>query len=428
MALLRGLKQGQDYKIFRPKWRGMAPDIDPQNLGEDQPYLSINTRNSAGVAVQRGGQSLCVDLGGKITGIATHQIGAARSLFVTGDGCPGLSAGAGSYLGVVDQEFKDPAYVGEAGYTAYKNATYYATATAQIVAGTFGDDLMFGLDNVLKRFSAADSLQETRLNLPTGYSSISAMIEHEGTFLIAAVGTAASGVGTSAIFSFDGVTLTNELSAINVVKGFGLYRDMCAAIFDGTPNSIRIRTAAGVWGAPVLPSAGTVKIIGSNTVSFQDKLYIPNGDEDFFALDQTGTLTRIPIATSGVDAGGHIMGVDVLENVMYFVWHNAALTNVWIGKFDGTTWTPKFKDLTAQATYPALAQDFVASGVPTGYVPGIARCIRAYRGSLVVAAIQPPAGIAALYFSPRAAVSGTWTRIIMSISYANSDINEMLVF
>lgn len=406
----------------------MAPDVDPQNLAEDQPFLSINTRNSAGIAVLRGGQSFCVDLGGKITGIATHQIGAARSLFVTGDGCPGVSAGAGSYMGVVDQEFKDPALVGDPSYTAYRNATYYSTAVAQIVAGTFGDDLLFGLDNVLKRFSAEDSLQETRLNLPTGYSSISAMIEHEGTFLIAAVGTADSGVGTSAIFSFDGVTLINELSAINVVRGFGIYRDMAVAIFDGTPNSIRIRTAAGVWGAAVLPSAGTVKIIGSNTVSFRDKLNIPNADEDIFQLDQALTLTRIPRATNGVDAGAHIMGVDVLENVMYYVWHNSALTNVWIGKFDGTTWTPKFKDLTAQAVYPALAQDDLASLHTTGYVPGIARCIRQYRGSLVVAAIQPPAGIAALYFSPRATVSGTWDRIIMSLAYANSDINELLVF
>lgn len=428
--LLRKLKPDQVAKAIRPRrWRGMAPDVDPQNLPEDTPYLRINSRDEGGLPVVRGGQIRRVNVGGRVTGLATQEIGAPRSLFITGDGCPAISAGAGSYLGVIDQESAD---IRAASPTSYRNATYYSTATYQIVAATFGDALYFGLDNALKRFSAANSLQEDRVKLPTAYVGISAMIEHQGVLLIAAIGAAASGVGTSAIFTFDGVTLTNVLTGINVVKGFGIYNETCVAIFDGTPNSIRVRSSAGVWSAPIAPGAGTVKIVGSNTTSYRNLLYIPNSDEDLFSFDGT-TLTRIPVATTGVDAGGHIMSTAKMNDssgtpILYFVWHNAALTNAWIGSFDGTTWTPKLKDLTAQASYPGFQNEAPAASIPTQYVPGISKCIRQYRGSLVVAAIEPPAGIAAAYFSPRGSITGTWTRLIMSIANANSDINDMLVF
>lgn len=431
MSLFRKIGKDQIAKIFRPKWRGMAPDVDPQNLREDQPYLSINTRLDGGQPVFRGGQLRRVNLGGKVTGIATHMIGASRSLFIAGDGCPGLSGGAGSYLGVVDRENKpniSAADVYDSSYTAYQNATYYTTATYGIVAATFGDDLLFGLDNVLKRFSAANSLQETRLELPTGYVAISAMIEHEGTLLVACIGSTGSGVGSSAIFKFDGVTLTKELGAINVVQGFGLYRDMAAAIFDGTPNSIRVRTAAGAWGAPVAPSAGTVKIVGSNCTSYIDKLWIPGGDTDLFTYDQAGALTRIPIATNLIDAGGHIMGTEKMEGTLYYVWHNSAGTAVFIGKYNGTTWTPKYKSLTAQATWPAWYFDYLAQQQQTQYPPGTCKGIRQYRGSLVVSGIQAGPGIAALYFSPRNDITATWSRLLMSVSFPNSDISQMTVF
>ena len=407
----------------------MSPDVDPQNLPEDTPYLRINTRDEGGLPVLRGGQLRRVNVGGRVTGLATHEIGAARSLFITGDGCPSVSAGTGSYLGVIDQESADQT---ASSPVSYRNATYYSTATYQIVAATFGDELYFGLDNVLKVFSVADSLQQDRVKLPSAYVGISAMIEHQGVLLIAAIGAAASGVGTSAIFTFDGVTLTNVLGTINVVKGFGVYNETCVAIFDGTPNSIRVRSSAGVWSAPIAPGAGTVKIVGSNTTSYRNNLYIPNSDEDLFSFDGT-TLTRIPIATTLIDAGGHIMGTEKMNDsagnpVLYFVWHNAALTNVWIGSFDGTTWTPKLKDLTAQANYPGFMNQAPGSTYPTLFVPGISRCIRQYRACLVVAAIQPPAGIAAAYFSPRGSITGTWTRLIMATGFPSSDINDMLVF
>lgn len=431
MPLLRKLKPDQVAKIVRPaRWRGMAPDIDPQNLAEDQFFLKINTRDVGGFPLVRGGQTLRVNVGGRVTGLATHEIGAARSLFITGDGCPEVSAGAGSYLGVIDQELADP---DSQLPSSYRNATYYSTATRQIVAATFGDELFFGLDAVLKRFSAADSLQETRLAFPSAYVGVSAMIEHQGVLLLALVGAAASGVGTSAIFTFDGVTLQNELAAINVVKGFGLYNELAAAIFDGTPNSIRVRSAIGVWGAPIAPGAGTVKIVGSNCSSYRNKLWIPNADEDLFALDETMTLTRFPVGTTGVDAGAHIMGTAVMSDennvqMLYFLWHNTAETDVYIGRFDGTTWTPKLKNLTAQASYPGFQNQFPGNTYPTLFVPGISRCLRQYRGSLVAAAIEPPAGIAAAYFSPRGDIDGTWTRLLMSVSQPNSDINDMVVF
>ena len=435
MSLIKRLKEGQIPVVVRPEsWRGMRPDKDPQTLPDDVPFLKVNTRTEGGIPVFRGGQFPIVNLGdvgaGGITGLVTHQIGAARSLFISGDGCPGISPGAGSYLGVIDQEFADPS---DTGSTSYQNATFYVAATRKIVSATFGDELFFGLDNLLKRFSATDSLQETRLELPSAYVGISAMIEHEGVLLIAAVGAAALGVGTSAIFTFDGVTLTNVLSGINVVQGFGIYNELAVAIFDGTPNSIRTRNASGVWSGAIAPGAGTVKIIGSNCSSYRNKLYIPSSDEDIFTLDEASVLTQIPIATTGVSAGGHIMGTALINDpdgtpVLYFLWHDAALANVYIGRYDGTTWTPQYKDLTGQASFPGFQNEEPAISYPTLYIPGIARCLRQYRGGLVAAAIEPPAGLAAAYFSPRNEINGEWTRLLMSIVNPNSDINDMQVF
>lgn len=429
--LLRKLKPGQVAKLFRPlNWRGVSPDKDPGRLPEDSPFLRINTRDEGGVPVFRGGQTRRVNVGGMVTGLATQEIGAARSLFITGDGCPGVSAGDGSYLGVIDQESADPTSQTP---TSYQNATYYSTADFGIVAVTFGDELFFGLDDELKRFSAADSLQETRLRFPSAYVAVSAAIEHQGVLLLALVGAAASGVGTSAVFTFDGTTLTNVLTGINVVKGFGLYNETAVAIFDGTPNSIRVRSSAGVWSAPIAPSGGTVKIVGSNCDSHRNLLWIPGGDSDLFSFDGT-TLTQVTLATTLVDVGAHIMSVAVMadENdiqTLYYLWHTATEDNVYIGSYDGTTWTPKLKDLTGQASWPGFMNQEPAASMPTAFVPGISRVIRQYRGSLVVAAIEEaPGSLAAVYFSPRSDVDGEWTRLIMSIANATSDISDMLVF
>ena len=402
---------------------GMAPDVDPQNLSPQNPYLMINMRVDGGVPTLRPGQLYLCDLsqgaGMPVTGMWDHQIGTARSLYIGGDGCPSISPTVGAFIGKYDSELR----ITGNSTLRYENVSYFPSVAIDVQMGLFSDEIYFGVDAAVQRLG-----EVTRFALPTGYSGITAFMEHEGVLCLAAKGTAAAGIGTSAIFTFDGTTLTNVLSAINPVVGFFKYRDMLGAVFNGTPNSVRIRSSAGVWSAGIAPSGGTVKVTASDVcASYKDKCYIPGGDEDIFVLDQTLTLTQIPKATTGVSAGAHIMAVTVADEgdarYLYYAWHDAAATTVKIGRFDGTTWTPSYKNLTAQASWPT--EGF--SGINALFAPAEARVMKFYRGQLVLACVAAT-GLGAIYFSPRTTFTGTWTRAIPSPDGTNGDIRQLLVF
>jgi hypothetical protein len=423
MALLKDLKPGAIAKSYRGPWRGMAPDIDPQDLPPDRPTYIVNHRLDGNTWVLRGGQTLIVNIGGKVTGLHDHRIGSARPIFMVMNGCPGLNPG-GYSLGLWDQEF-----LGSVDSpNGYLNVTRYA-ATYAVMAGIFGTDLYFGVDADLKRFrygdkvtAGNDAIQETRITIPSGYVGISAIIETNGTLLIACIGAAAAGVGTSAVFTFDGLTFTRVLSAVDIVRGFVLWRDQAIAIFDGvTTNSVRIRPSSGTWSGAIAPSAGTVAVVRSNVgASYKDKAYWGTGTQNCYSYDGT-TLQQLPIATTGVDAGGKVIAFSVFNGYLFFAWHNAASTAVFIGRFDGTTWVPKHKSLTAQASWPGNG------GSPTLYPPLEAQSLKQYRGSLVLAAKQTP-NPPAIYFSPREATTGTWTRLMPDPASSNGDIRELLVY
>lgn len=385
---------------------GMKPDIDPQNLPFESPYLLINMRTEGGVPSMRPGRVGVCDSTDAVSGLWDHQIGTARSLYIVGDGCPGISPTVGSFVGRYDAELRTPTVT--PGVTApYENVAYFNTTSADVVMGKFSQQLYFGVDATIQRKGEVQ-----RLALPSGYTHVSAFMEHEGDLLCALANGA-----TSAIFKFDGTTFSSDLAAINPVVGFFRYRDMCGAVFNGTPNSIRVRTAAGVWGAAIPPSAGTVKVVGpDNCASYKDKAYIPDGDTDIFSFDQTSTLTRIPIATNLIDAGGHIMAVTTAFGYLYYVWHNLALDAVFIGRFDGTTWTPKHKSLTAQGGWSKT--------------PRQARVMKPYAGSLVVGCTTEDTAVfsTAIYISPREATSGTWTINVPAATSPSLDMRQFLVF
>lgn len=357
----------------------MAPDVDPSNLGEDQLHLSINARSDGGQPVMRGGERVICNLGAKITGLATHKIGPFKSLF----------SGAWAY----DEEFAT---------TPWRSNGLSDTS---YVLGIFGSDLMcilVGSETVLQKFSgvATDPTQsiplQPILGIPSGFDSITALFENEGTFLIALKGTAAAGTGTSAIFSYDGTTLSMELDAIDPCYAIVGLNDTAVAVFSQT-GQVRVRSG-GSWGALISPGAGTMVNclhVPVNSVSYRGILWLPANNSDLFGLDQTGVLTQYPIATTGIDVGGVIRATTMLDGVMYFLWDTdpfgSADGTVYVGSYDGTTWTPKLKTV-------VLLQDG-ATGV----------WIRAYRGALV-AAIDADF-VQGYYFSPNGDPSGTWTLV-----------------
>lgn len=396
------------------KWDGMAPDIEPQDLPPNRPFMLKNVRLESGGIAARGGLETIIDLGQatsgfNISGLNDFQTGTKRQLVVVSAGCPGFSASAGFFIGTYDTE-QNP---------SFQRMTYYPTAVAPGVIATFGDDLYFCVDTKLMKLQAitppfgTESLNVSGANqelevwtIPTGYSSITALIEFNGDLYIGLQGTVSA---NSAVYKYDGVTFTKEIGSINPITGFALYRELLIAGHDGTSNLIRTRTTAGVW-ATVAPGSGTVRIVQNNCASYKDVLYIPNASTSIYSFNGT-TLTEIPFGTTGISATGVCKAVEIAYGYLFFAWYDAA--KVAVGRFDGTTWVGIHKNLTTQFTIPANQQ--------TG-------AIRFYRGSLAVTiGVTGVFQVPQILFSPREDTSGTWTSESISTSVVVS-ILHMAVY
>jgi hypothetical protein len=182
------------------------------------------------------------------------------------------------------------------------------------------------------------------------YNTISAIMEHEGVALVAAVGSLAAPTNDCAIFTWDGTTFTKELDTIDRVIAFAKFRDTAVAILNSSPVTVRVRSSAGAWGAPLTPGAGAIEV--DNTfpcASYRDKLYIPAG-EDILSFDG-GSFTRIQPATTGITVGGTVKICVNFDGKLVFMWTDTPSGNVMIGTFDGTTWDPDTKNLTNQIEF-----------------------------------------------------------------------------
>lgn len=401
-------KPGQGFQ-----WRGMMPDLNPQDQPPNSPRQILNMRRIGGRFEQRPGRDAVAGLGAShsITGMVDHEIATPRSLMVTGDGCPGVSTTIGFYLAAYDTE-QDP---------RFQRVTYYPTTTNPVSIATYGDQFYFSVDNTFRRLQSIRPPyglemidiggigQEVSMwTLPTGYDYVSSMAEHEGSLIICAVGTVPA---ASAIFNWDGTTFTNELSPTSPMTAFGEFRDTLIGGFE-TASGIRVRASDGTWGALITPGAGTANWpVAHSSASYRDRFYFPNRDEDIFVFDGT-TLTRIPRATTGVTAGSHIVSVETAFGYLWYLWWDSVGNKLRVGKYDGTTWTASHKSLDAQ---------FTVTNIPTQ-----GRAMRLYRGALMVAGTTT-GGAGVIYESPLEDVDGIWAAITLGATDVGI-INELVVF
>lgn len=437
MANVKIVKEGSTVAEVRASpatpLGGMRPDVDAAAL-ERTDFIELrNIRRIGPSIVNRPGQVLFFDLsdpatggvvGSEPTGLGNFPIGAQRRIVVVADGCPGVSAGAGFSLSsyCLEQSPRFQPIVYRPGATSFCAARFVRSASVNGLLPAV-DAVMFAADGILYKLSnvpfiyGSPALPQTNggqeipvWTVPTGYTSISCMLQHGSSLII----SAKNGAGTSAIFSWDGLTFTRELNAIDEVTGMGLYRDTLIAGHNGGTNLIRVRSAAGVW-STVAPGAGVVKIPANyRCASYRDVFYIPVGDDRLYSFDGT-TLTQILAATTGVTAGGVIHGLEVgLRSIanpagrLYYSWDAAGPSTQRIGAYDGTTWTANHKDILAQ--FASTTQ---------------MRGLRAFSGNLVVAAITTDLR---LYVSPRAATSGTYEEVIPANVTNSADVREMLVY
>lgn len=417
------------------EWGGMIPDGGPATNPPFRPRFLQNVRFLNGEYAARGGQQLHTQVSNAsacITSLFDMAMATRRSLFAFVFGCPGATApGLAFSILCFDQE-QEPTV----------QAVFYGKATTRNLTGAFfANALYFARDNVFTKFQPIiQAFDETALNtggtrqditlftLPSPFTHVVAMLAFDGKLFAAANG----GVGASAVVPFDGTTFgPNDLSAINPVVGFGVFRESLLAGFDGAPNEIRVRAAGAVPGtwATVTPSGGTARwgrqFTGTGSqeagsgngagASYKDHFWLASGTQDVFDYNGT-TLTQVAPATTGIAAGSVTVAFAVFNRVLYLLYEaGAAGGNVRIASYNGTTWTPIVIDLTT----------FFAATLTLAN----ARNLLVYRGTLY--ALVRTAGVPGsrgrlLYHNPGTLT--VWNDLTSGVAAGATDIASAVVF
>lgn len=358
---LRGAAPG-----FPRGFRGVVTEGDPGSIPIDTLYRAFNLRYRQGgewwirpglVAV---GDTFH-DSTSCIHSMLSYRTDPIR-LWITIFGCFGAGSVKGGtiYLFDPEQEPKLQAYT-----------QYFSDVDRQIAIGEFDGRLFFGEGPNLRQITivntpygtAIDSLAntyDTSLFSFPGFR-ISALQDFDGKLFIALDG----GAGASKIAVYDGVAVYDgtaptvaDLTGINPVTRFGLWRNKLVAGFATGTGHIRVRdagTVPGTW--TTVAAAGVAAAQAPSMVSFKDTLYIANGAQDIFSYDGTtlASARNIPGAGSASSAGG-ISSLAVFNNDLYYAWNKLSNVHAMLGRFDsnsvgsGIEWTDEWKDFTAQNT------------------------------------------------------------------------------
>lgn len=386
-------------EVGKFEWRGMWPDGDSASIPENRFRILKNARLESGAVVARPGQtklntSAIHNAGADIVSIQDFQMATPYQLFCDGDGCPGAGVVGGAFIGSYDIDQNPQA----------QGLVYYPSATHDTVFTVFDGAIHIGVENQLRRYQqvrapwgssvlsvAGNVLDKPLVNLPAGFTHMACLEAFDGKLFLGCV----QGVGNSKVAVWDGVTLADDLSAVNAPVGFALYRDNLIVYLDGV-NSLRSRPigAPGATWATIAPAAGTVRMRGHQcAASYKDILYFcvggGAGSDDLWQYNGT-TLSRIPVATWGGPAGCITHSCCVFNGFLYVSYYSA--THAGLAKFDGTTWTGVEKSFKAQF---ALCQ--------------FAGPIAEFQGNLI-AGVQINS-LAYLLKSPGTTTSGTWTQL-----------------
>lgn len=393
-------------KLGAFEWGGMMPDTDNGSLPMNRLAYLVNGRFRGGDVIPRGGQTKInatplQDPNATVDGLFDFQVGTRRSLYVFGDGCPGISSNVGFNLGWFDFEQ----------FPSYQPGLYFGTLAVALHGAAYASDLYLAQDNNVRKLKLVDApygksalgisgtSQDITVLTLAGFTSIPTLLAHDGRLLIAA----ALGVGTSAVFSWDGVTKRDDLTAINPPTGMGIWRDRAILGYGGAPNHIRVRSAGsspGTW-ATVNPAAGAV--VYKEGVSYRDVFYFTSGGSDIWSYDGTTLQVARNIA------GAITFGIANFNGFLFVAYTAAGRAK--IARYDGAVWVDVHKDLTTQDALIIAARPLID-----------------YRGELWVGVLRNPAPSGFLYHSVGSATAGAWTQQPLDQLAFNGDIQQLVVF
>jgi hypothetical protein len=397
-------------KVAEFAWKGMMPDGNAAGIPDNYLRLLINGRLRNGDVLARAGQekvhNSTLDADACVNGIFDFPLlGTPRQLYTFQDGCPGITGVVGESTAFYDQN----------SYPNFQSALYFDDASYSVAAAVHDGHLYLSKDNVLKRYqvvnafwgttqlSIAGSIQDVTIHEFEDFTHITSLASFDGKLFIGVSGA------TYAIYCYDGITISEDLTGLtDAPTRMVPYRETLVAGFDGSPNHIRVRPTGdpGATWSTVTPSGGTCSFLRG--ISYKDTLWITTGAEDLFSFDGS-TLTRVPIATTTLPASCITYGVAVFDDNLYIGYEDVTAGHGKIAEYDGTTWTPAFKDC---YTSDALVR---------------VRPLIAYRNSLVAGGTTGT-NINKILFSPYGTGTGTYKTVLPTGAGWSGSMNDFLVY
>lgn len=342
----------------------MDTEDNPANIPGSDLRLLVNARWRPDGMICRGGiapffeDPLHGD--GACLYLSEFEIGTPKRLWAIVDGCPGESLITGISTIHVDPE-QEPQVQGSVWYQAFTTA----------VIGSFGGIPHLGLDDALRRIqliqvpygtpnlAQSGGSQDLPLETFAGYT-ITAIKECPSVGLLF-VALDGGGAGLGKIVTWDGKTLRDDITGIDAVTSFGLWRDNLVAGFGGATAHIRIRDTQGNW--TTVAAAGFACNASANAItSFKDTIVIASGATKLWTSDGA-TLTNV-----------HTIGgatIQCVENAFGFLYYGYG-PQAKIGQSpDLVAFTDVHKNLFAQASVAGatdvramiLFRDHLAAGI-----------------------------------------------------------------
>lgn len=168
-------------------------------------------------------------------------------------------------------------------------------------------------------------------------------------------------VSTATVYRWDGKTLTQEdTRSITELGDFAIlatYRDRPVVMYGSGVHSTepvcKYKADSGTWTALTWPTAGVGFYVNA-TCEFKDKLWWAGHESDtanagqLYSLDGT-TITKEREITTTLTQNAGFTGMVAYDGYLYFLYYKDA-TGVYLGRYDGTTWTNEYKLITATPT------------------------------------------------------------------------------
>lgn len=380
------------------RWRGVVKEGRAAAIGSDRLRDGINVRLQGDEIANRGGQekvnTTAVDE--CIVGIwdAQSEETTAGKLWLAG----GLNTGAINFILSSYHPDNSP---------AFQSVVGHASATGGIPLFVREDTLHFGIEqNIFQLVPIKPPIGDDVLEAG-GFTHVERFILSDPRSAITDLLTGITYVsghdnsGDGGVFSWDGTTLENDSGA-----QFGTDRPIMMSYHEDTfavSTHLLKKRNGGTWDTIAMPGSLTA-FVPNDWAVFEDVLYIAGHDNTGPSAKVTKLLSydgttlavaRTPSASSG--DGDGVVTVAVAFDLLYYAWVESNTNNLFLGTYDGSTWTDSHKDMSA-------------AGVGTDVITATDSLL--YRGDLfMIVERAAPESDVALVRSPASATSGTWVEV-----------------